>query len=293
MTGDRVVVAGGGAVGQWVAAMMRAAGDAVVVTDPDNAAAQLHSDITGPDAPLRDALRAADTVVLAVPAQAALAAIPVLAPDLRDGALLVETLSVKAQAARAVAAAGGRWQALGINPLFSPDLEPRGRPVATVGHRSGPRTEDFLELLGRQGCRVVPVEADAHDRLSAATQALVHAAVLTFGLALSDLAQSDPGLSPELLEAAATPPAATAMALLARIGGGTPEVYWDVQSGNPHGAAVRKLLGAAAARIGSVVDNGTEGDFADLMQQATAGLGERLGDHRATALRLFTVLSGP
>lgn len=286
MSPRRALVAGAGAVGTMIADLLRADGYDVTLTDPNKENARLPSDIAKPDVRLWGALQRADTVVLAVPTRVALAAIPIVAPCLDEDALLVETLSVKTASAHAIASTDVRCQAIGINPLFSPDLPPAGRPVAAVVHRPGPRTSAFTELMGHRGCRVVPLAADQHDRLSAATQALVHAAVLAFGLTLSDL-----GLPLDLIDEVATPPAEVALALLARIGGGTPEVYWDVQSANPYGPAARNLLASAVSRVGAVVDNGTEDDFAKLMRQATMALGDRLGDHRATAIHLFTGLS--
>ncbi|NEB90429.1 prephenate dehydrogenase dimerization domain-containing protein, partial [Streptomyces bauhiniae] len=132
------------------------------------------------------------------------------------------------------------------------------------------------------GARVVRVDAAEHDRLAAASQALTHAAVLGFGLALAGT-----GVSAADLRPVAPPPATTLLALLARVASGTPEVYWDVQHANAEAGAVRKALAEAVHRVADTVEHGTEADFAALLGELRAYLGDDLAHHRDTCARLF------
>ena len=172
--------------------------------------------------------------MLAVPEQVALAALPSLRTS---GALVVDTLSVKSRMDAAIADAGREGEFLGLNPMFRPSLGPRGRAVIAVPYVDGPQSARFLDIVRSWGASVAVMDADRHDRLAAATQVLTHASVLAFGVALAEL-----GVSADELIAVAPPPHRTLLALLARIAGGEPEVYWDVQAGNPHAGATRKAL---------------------------------------------------
>lgn len=174
---------------------------------------------------------------LAVPEQAALSAIKPLTGLLRPGTLLVDTLSVKTPLIKQVRESASALEVVSLNPMFAPSLGIEGRPVATLVVNEGPRGLELLRLIEGWGGRVVLVDEHDHDRLAAASQALTHAAVLGFGLAMSQL-----DVDIKELRAIAPPPAAMLLALLARITAGSPEVYWDVQAANPEAPAAREAL---------------------------------------------------
>lgn len=286
---DSVVVVGGaGAVGSLLVQLLRGDGIAVTIVDvharPDAAAPVTVGDITEPDERLASVLATAATVILAVPESVALAA------DLsavRSDALLVETLSVKSGFASHLNNADHLGAAVGINPMFAPSLGMSGRPVAAVVHRQGPPVDAFLESIARWGGRVVVLDAARHDRLAAATQALTHASVLAFGLALAEL-----DLPFVEIDAVAPPPHTTMLAVLARITGGEPEVYWDVQAGNPHAAEARAALRRATRQVSETVDSGSEAEFARLLTQAETALGGSGDRYRAVCAEMFGIVRG-
>ncbi|EME22122.1 prephenate dehydrogenase dimerization domain-containing protein [Rhodococcus triatomae] len=278
MTGSQtlsvVVVGGAGAVGSMLADLWRADGASVDVVD--RAAGD---DVRAADERVRGLLAAADVVVLAVPEDVALAAVGAVRAVMRPAAVLVETLSVKSRFAAAVAGTDG--PVVGVNPMFAPSLGLPGRAVAVVVHHGGPAVDGFVADLRRWGGRVQTTSADHHDRLCAALQALTHATVLAFGWALTDLA-----VDPDEAAALATPPYATMSALLARIAGGTPEVYRDVQTANPYASAARDALVRAVSRVSDAATGDTS-DFAALLARARVPLGDRADEYAALCARLF------
>ncbi|ARP73030.1 hypothetical protein LK07_28230 [Streptomyces pluripotens] len=293
-----VVVGGAGAVGQLFAERLLASGAAVTIVDPvapgktpDGAvvgtgtgehATWMRGDITAMDFRLAAEIGHADLIVLAVPEPVAIAAVHEICEELRPDALLVDTLSVKQSMAAALRARAPGVQAVGLNPMFAPSLGFEGRPVAAVVVTEGQRTGDLLTLVESWGATVVRVDAQRHDRLAASVQALVHAAVLGFGLALAEL-----DVPAADVRAAAPPPANTLLALLARIASGTPEVYWDVQHGNPEAAAARSALAGSVRRLAEIVEHGTEASFAEALATLREHLGEDLAHHRDTCAALF------
>ncbi|MGV9743558.1 prephenate dehydrogenase dimerization domain-containing protein [Rhodococcus zopfii] len=287
MTRGPVVVAGGaGAVGELLVTALRADGTEVLVLDPmppphDDTA--LAADISAPTGRAATALRAAPTVVLAIPEPVALEAIPVLGELLTPGTLLVETLSVKSAVPAALHAHAPHVQALGVNPMFAPSLGLAGRPVVAVAHQRGPAVAGFVADLTRWGAQVVELSADEHDRVTAATQALTHAAVLAFGLAL-DLLRV-----PDVAAATAPPPHVLMRSLLARVGTGAPEVYRDVQIGNPYAGAARQALRAGLDALDAAVA-ADPAAFGKLMDRARRPLGDRIERYREMCAQVFADL---
>lgn len=285
---DSVVVVGGsGAVGRLLVDLLRGDGVQVTVVDVHDSLSSPTSpvtvgDVTAPDECLRSVLARAATVILAVPESVALTAD---LSSLRPDALLVETLSVKTGFARLVDGTGRLGATVGINPMFAPSLGMIGRPVAVVVHREGRTADKFLTRIAGWGGRVVLLNATRHDRLAAATQALTHASVLAFGLALAEL-----DLPFADIDAVAPPPHATLLSVLARITGGEPEVYWDVQAGNPHAADARAALARATRKVSETVESGSEAEFARLLTQADAALGGSGDRYRAVCAEIFGIV---
>ncbi|MGV8871015.1 MAG: prephenate dehydrogenase dimerization domain-containing protein [Rhodococcus sp. (in: high G+C Gram-positive bacteria)] len=287
--GSVVVVGGSGAVGRLLVDLLRGDGVPVTVVDVQGGSSDATStvtvgDITAPHERITSLLHRAATVILAVPESVALAAD---LSALRTDALLVETLSVKSGFGRHVDAVDRLGATVGINPMFAPSLGMSGRPVAAVVHREGPSVHAFLAGIARWGGRVVLLDAARHDRLAAATQALTHASVLAFGLALAEL-----DLPFADIDAVAPPPHTTMLAVLARITGGEPEVYWDVQAGNPHAAEARAALVRSAHRLAETVESGSEPEFTRLLSEADAALGGSGDRYRAVCAEMFGIVRG-
>lgn len=269
MTAPVLVAGGCGAVGRLFVDALRRSDREVLVVDPaadPTAPGTLRADLTSPDAALADALAGADLVVLAVPEVIAGAALPVLARLLPPHTLLVETLSVKTPIAAALRTHRPGHPALGLNPMFAPDLGLPGRPVAAVRHHDGPAVEQFVTLLREWGATVVEIGADDHDRITAAVQVLTHAAILAFGVALETL--DVPPVAAQL----AAPPHTVLRALLGRITEGAPEVYHDIQLTNPYAVAARRALAEAVTELDAATDSLPA--FSALLDRARTGLGD-------------------
>ncbi|WP_329582732.1 prephenate dehydrogenase/arogenate dehydrogenase family protein [Streptomyces sp. NBC_01361] len=269
---EHCVVAGGtGEVGRMFAGRLADSGAQVLCLDPAaSAPAALADDIRAPGPEAARAIAAADLVLLAVPEPVALDAIGPVTRLMRTDALFADTLSVKGGIAERLHALAPGIQAVGLNPMFAPSLPLPGRPVAAATVTDGPAVRAFLALIAGWGARVVEMSAQEHDALTAAQQAATHAAVLAFGLALGEL-----GADVGALRATAPPPHRTLLQLLARISSGTPEVYWDVQSGNPHAQAARRAVGHGLERLGRAVASGDPSAFETLFEELRATLGER------------------
>jgi 4-amino-4-deoxyprephenate dehydrogenase len=248
---EKVVVLGGlGEVGTLLSRSLAASGVAVLDVDrgPGTGGAAprrfLAADVTAPDGALRDAIAAADGVIVCLPEEVALAALDGVAGAMARGALWTDTLSVKTEICRALGERAPGLEILSINPMFAPALGWRGNAVAAVELAAGPRSAAMLGLLSAWGARVERLSAGDHDALTAAIQVATHAAVLAFGAALLELDyEADAALR------LATPPHRLMLALLSRMVHANPTVYAEIQRYHPHGEAVRQAMGRAIASL--------------------------------------------
>ncbi|KAL9074155.1 MAG: hypothetical protein Q9157_004484 [Trypethelium eluteriae] len=68
--------------------------------------------------------------------------------------------------------------------LHGPGVDPKGQPLVLIKHRASQRSFDMVEsMLSCLGSKHVKLTAEEHDRITADTQAVLHAAFLSMGTA--------------------------------------------------------------------------------------------------------------
>lgn len=260
------VMAGGlGAVGQMLRREL--ADELGEVVNIDLRDVRNPVDITAPGVIEHGLLRRADIVVLAVPESVAIAALWSLKSVLSTDALLVETLSVKTRFAAAVENSRPLFEVAGMNPMFGPSLDMTGRAVAIVPFTTGARTAWFSSLIAAHGAQVTELSPEAHDRVTAALQALPHVLVLAFARALTGCE-----LALDSILRLAPPPASAVLALAARVASGNPQVYAEIQTANPFAQRARLSLGQAVAEVMDAASDANA--LGDLLAKVTADLGD-------------------
>jgi prephenate dehydrogenase len=290
--GRSVVLGGQGAVGKLFGRLLRSEGVVTLVDlrqgTSESGVSVMVENACRPSPQLIAEMARADAVIVALPADIGPAALAAAAPHMRRGALLAETTSVKTPIAEVMASAADRHrlEALGVNPMFAPDLGFRGRPVLIVEVRGGERCRRLQMLIRDRGARLVPVTVSDHDRLTASLQVATHASILAFGRALQIL-----NADISALVAAAPPPHRVLLALLARIVTGAPEVYCDIQVAHPHACDVRLALRNACAQLDEAATATPDDRFGAVLTELAHWLGpyrERLAGECAN---LFSQLA--
>jgi prephenate dehydrogenase len=204
----------------------------------------LQADVTRPDGVLLDTIATAECVLVCLPEEPALCAAGQILGAMAEGALWVDTLSVKSGICGLLGNCKRRIDMLSINPMFAPALGWQGNPVAVIEMSGGPKNQTFVNLLKSFGAEVEVLTAETHDSLTAAIQVATHAAILSFGALLADM-----GYSVEKGLAIATPPHRLLLALLNRVVWANPDVYWEIQHYHPDGEIVRGRLRRALGRL--------------------------------------------
>ncbi|MFC5743205.1 prephenate dehydrogenase [Dyella tabacisoli] len=279
------VVIGAGAVGQMFAQLLTERGTLVTCFDsePRNGAAS--GDACQPSGKLAAAAADAELIVLALPERALSVALERIGALARRDALLVETSSVKTPLESIKHTVLRDREVLGVNPMFAPSAGIAGHVVVTVHHGAGPASTCFEQLLAAHGARLVALSAERHDRMTALVQALGHAAILGFADALAHA-----GEPLDDLLAIAPPPFRVLMSLVARMLGQSPEVYWDIQSGNPHAIQARALLADGVDRCNEAGGTVPLADFETWLAQLTRYGGPALPALGTDCARLFASL---
>ena len=288
---EHAVIVGGGAIGTMFAGMMVGSGLYVVSVDRADPSAEreltgvtyMMGDIEVPDESIEKELACADMVMLALPEQVIRSSLGYVASEMRTGSLLVETSSVKSRVTTDMRALPGRIEAMGLNPMFSPSAGASGRPVAVVTTRDGQFGRGLVRLLTEWEMVPVPVEAEYHDRITAATQVATHVAVLTLGLTLIDL-----GVDIDDLSKLATPPHMALLALMGRIVSAAPEVYWDIQAANPRAPLARQLFSKNISELDALMAREEEDGFVESLDKIRRFLGSHTSDLDDVCVRIYS-----
>lgn len=291
--GSRAVVIGvAGSIGRLLARQMLVSGIDVVGVDlvsggPLSGVRQILADATRPNKELNEALAQARVVVLAVAQHALLKILRELPPHVPSHCLFVETLSTKSSFAHWLQSERLAQPVLGINPMFSGDLDPVGRPVAVVSYR-GASAVALAGMLQSWGLEAVHLDADEHDRAMAMLQAVGHAGLVAFGQALL---RSPTGLGSVIK--LAPPPFRVMLALLARMTQNHPDVYWEIQADNPYAAEARRDLIAGARALDACIEAHARDDLRSTLMELKEVLIEPHGEYVNAVRRIFEVINLP
>ena len=284
-----LIVGGAGIVGRFIAGLLADAGHAPIIIAREPAGRAFDQRVMDAlDLPEQapELLQSVTTLVLALPEEVAVQVLrryARLMPSLR---LLVNTCSVQQPFQEHAAVLLTGVPSLGINPMFSPTLDCRARPVLLCERKPGAAGDWFAVLLERHGMRVTRMPPEEHDRTLAVCQTLPHAAVLAFAFAVQR-SECDPAV----LAALAPPPMQTLLALAARILHNPPQTYWDIQRHNRHGARQREYLASGLDLLHQFCRQDTPDAFTAELDAVRDWLGPGVTTHGRTCAQLFNLLN--
>ncbi|MEH6582160.1 MAG: prephenate dehydrogenase/arogenate dehydrogenase family protein [Halioglobus sp.] len=237
-----LVVGGSGAVGSLFCDLLGEYHDTVVALDPQKSVLSSGNKTHYVQGSLGEKkcvelIKQSRIVLLATPEAPTLAHINDIASLMTDKQCLIDTLSVKSRVCEILSNTKSVVEIVSINPMFGPSLGFDGQSLAYIPVRKGPIASQFLREIENAGTQTVECSAESHDRMTAATQATTHAAILVLGMAFSKL-----NYKPSTAKSIWTPPHQTMLAMLARILNADPEVYRDIQESNPYAREARDVL---------------------------------------------------
>jgi len=263
-SGSRIgIIGGAGGMGRWLDGFLTDAGHEVRVVDPE---ANPRSARTLPSVAV--AMDRCDIVAFATPIRLT-APLMERALERRSDAVVFDVLSVKAPIVPVLRAARRKGRAVAsAHPMFGPSARTlSGRNLLLVSCGVPEADRAVRALFSRSALTLTEVALARHDQLIAESLGLAHAVNLLF---LSALA-SDPFTPPDLAAAASTTfhRQSTLAAAVAQEG---PDLYFDIQSLNPHSKEVYAELRAALDHLEGIVGRQDRRRFRELLEAGRSKL---------------------
>jgi chorismate mutase/prephenate dehydrogenase len=237
-----VVVGGAGRMGRWLRHFLRALGYSTDMIDPaaapdDNARA-------------RQALPEAELVVCSIPPTGIAKLYDEFAAAPPAG-VVVDIASVKTPVIGPIRALQQRGvRVASIHPMFGPSaVLLRDADVVVCDTGDAEATAVIERLFQPTTARLVRLPLEDHDRIMADLLSLAHATAIAFALALPRTEHPVRSTTFQALEA-----------LAAAVVRECPEVYYEIQAGNPHSVeALERLRLALDGLVASIKGHDSEG----------------------------------
>jgi chorismate mutase/prephenate dehydrogenase len=191
-----------------------------------------------------------DLVIVAVPISVTVDVIREVAPHVRAGACLCDITSVKRGPLEAMlSSAPETVDVVGTHPMFGPsgDDMDRQRVVVCRGRGSAGETR-VRRLFESFGAEIIEATAEEHDAQMSLIQVLVHEKTMVLGSVMERL-KAD---LPRSLQFA-SPIYRIELATIGRMFSQRAELYADILTSNPDGAAVSHLFEQEAAHFSRAV----------------------------------------
>jgi chorismate mutase/prephenate dehydrogenase len=211
------------------------------------------------------AISDADIVMVAVPMAQVRAVVTGLTGRLRPDALLCDVNSLKRDVCEAMADAHA-GEVLGLHPMFGPSVSSiRRQKVVVCPVRPGPIGAALQAELGRMGAELIEATPDAHDRMMAVIQVLVHFSTIARGDALRRV-----GIPIEDSLRFTSPIYRLELSFIGRLFTQNPDLYAEITMQNPHSEPVRAAFVEAVNTLDRTVTSGDRGAFRDAFRGAGA-----------------------
>lgn len=261
-----LVIGGAGKMGRWFVAFLDSQGFAVTVADPGEPPVGFTHFAAWQDAP--DEF---DVTVIATPIGVSADVLAEIADIGRRG-LIFDVGSLKTPliaGLRRLAAQGA--QVTSLHPMFGPDTQLlSGRHVLILDAGVPAATRAARELFSSTMAEQIEMKLEDHDRMIAYVLGLSHALNIAFFTALAKSGEE----LPELADLSSTTFDAQ-LEVARKVAEESPELYFEIQKLNPHGLQPLQELSKAVARISTVVEQGDQDAFVDLMLRGREYLAKR------------------
>ncbi len=263
--GSRVLILGGaGDMGRWFQNFGRLLGHNIDVVDPAMAPLPAETGRYGSLADVPD-LDAYEAIVVSVPLSRTPQALDELVA-LSPRGLIIEIASIKDELAPALNRARAAGLAVSsLHPMFGPRKSPYESLTFVLAYADDPQEEKLRveSWIRHPYTHLVPVPFDHHDRLMGWLLGFAHLAGMFFGCALTRS-----GLGAEELKACASTTYIRQTLAALHVLGEDPDLYFDIQSLNPHRGDVYHAAKEALSELVQSVEDGDRERFRTVLSEA-------------------------
>ena len=267
------IIGGSGEFGRLFARIFAEEGHEVVITGRDAAKGEHVAQEIGVRFS-RDNIGAAkwaDVVIISVYIDNTLEVIEQVAPQVREGALLMDFTSVKVEPCRAMLAhAKPGVEIIGTHPMFGPRVKSFEGLVFILTPLRGEKWKRWLlSWLERHKARVIITTPEEHDRIMSVVQCLTHFTYISVAATLREL-----DIDVKYSRRFASPIYELMLDLIARIVGQNPHLYASIQMHNPLATGVHDAFIAQASRLKEIVARKDKRAFVEFMGRAARHMGD-------------------
>jgi len=210
------------------------------------------------------AAKESDVVLIATPMETTTAICRRLSAYMRKGSLLVEISSVKGRAFAALARFVGKRGVhfLSVHPMFGPALrEYKGMRVAVIKEGMEDPLGEARRLFPE--ARLIPMNAEFHDRLMAVMLSLTHLVGMAYAQVISDV------IDPHTFREIATPSSLLQLAIAEGLLSQDVALYSSIQFANAHTTEVVRSMALELMKLNEIVERGEERRFREQFKKLT------------------------
>ena len=260
-----LIIGGAGGVGRFLAKILR---DEFYVSiydinpDSNRIAASIGVDFSN-----YDKLIDFDIVIVSVPLKVVPDVISEVSQMMKDGALLLDTSSVKMDAVSAVK--NDKIYFIAVHPLFAPTAQDfKGQVVTLTPVKENGWLNKVKTFLEEQGAHVEIISSEEHDYIMSVVQSLTHWVIISFGVTLKEI-----GFDINRSRRFATPIYEVMLDITARILAQDPNLYTYIQK-NPFAMDVREKFLEVSQRLNDAILSGDLDYFISKMTSASTKFGD-------------------
>lgn len=284
-----LILGGAGRVGQFVARILEPHAQALTLIDLVAPPPQYrHYLMSALDVVERkpDILQEITVIVFALAEDLAIGALERFSQKLTSVEVIINTCSIQDVFHAKTAILFPSAASVGVNFMFSPDLDCRGRSVVLCERRQSKAGKLLEKILLHNGMEVRKLVPADHDELMAICQSLPHAAILAFALALQSSR-----FDMDTLNALSPPPMKAMLGLVARVLRNAPETYWDIQKYNSGAQQQRDKMISSLGLLTDLSRENSSNNFSGELCKVRQYLGKHLEVYAHASMQLFKVIN--
>lgn len=261
------IIGGYGGMGKFFAELFSKEGYSVIITGPDKKKGETTAKEIKAiyEKDNTTAAKKADVVIVSVPMNSTIEVIKEVAPNMREGSLLMDFTSIKEEPCKIMQEyAPEGVEVIGTHPVFSHRVGSIEGQVFIVTPIRGEKWINWLKsFLIEHKARIYETTPKEHDETMAVVQGLTHFAYISIGKTLEemdfDIKKSRNFASPiyELM-----------LDMVGRILGQNPELYSSIQIQNPRTIEVHKRFINVAKKLSKAIEEKDEKTFKEIMSSA-------------------------
>ena len=255
------IIGGDGQMGKYFASFFRNNGFEVIISD-------LNTKLTN-----KELAKKADVVIVSVPIDRTEEAISEAAPHVKETGLLMDITSFKSGPMEAMRNTKASY--LGCHPLFGPSADIEGQLVIMCPGRGDKWFNRMKALFIKNGVTVKILTPEKHDELMAYIQALTHFSDIAF---VDTLRKSKIPIDTFLGHE--SPVYRLEMDMMGRILNQDPNLYANIQIGNPLSAKVTESFIQSCQELAGTIDKKDFEGNIDFFERCA----DYLGNFRKTAM---------